>query len=717
MPCDTCVAVFASASRCYRIPVIIRSHLGTLLAFAEDRGADCSDDGDNHSLVLRRSHDDGRTWDPIIVVRRGSPPCDGCSAAISNPNPVSVTLPDGSSAILLHFTTLNNPQPDRHGHDRQIWSGDDGLTWRNETLLSYPPQENIGAMVGPSAGLQDSRSGTIYFSAHLAYSYWSRSSAWHSQELDALNASSPDPSSGGGASGDVAFLYWSHDGGTSWQASQSVHGLDECSLAFLPPGATAADSTGIPDVLMNCRPPCNANGCDQHRVQLVWRDGKVISGPTRLEGVIDPACQGSVVEHAGVLYLSNIASTHARERLTVRHSSDVGRTWSRNGTLIWAGFAAYSQLVPPAAAGAEATVTTGSVGVGVGVGSLGVLFEAGRASPYEGIWFTHVPGVVAPQLGGGGGGSGGGGGGGGSGGLQPSASHPSVAAMAVASAVAAAAGSVLACALFFFCFCFSPCGRRRRGARCSAGSSSRMVITPLVLAVAALLGCTSTLQGGVNSALANLLLRAGDAVGDADGDADGDATALFADTGTGGGGGLLNSTAAAYDGPHSMCSEEAASLVAASFVSFTGGLLCLVALNAADAALTCQEGRLTPPLGRPAHAWELLGGLVGCTVMLLTLTTLSTIGFALVSVLRAAGTAAASLTFDHVGSCGTPVRRMSARRVVGLVLLLTGSSLSASNELASDLLSSTSSRGGMASLLLASVLPLLGGALLPVQAS
>ena len=166
-----------------------------------------------------------------------------------------------------------------------------------------------------------------------------------------------------------------------------------------------------------------------------------------------------------------------------------------------------------------------------------------------------------------------------------------------------------------------------------------------------------------------------------------------------------------------MCSEEAASLVAASFVSFAGGLLCLVALNAADAALTCQEGRLTPPLGRPAHAWELLGGLVGCTVMLLTLTTLSTIGFALVSVLRAAGTAAASLTFDHVGSCGTPVRRMSARRVVGLVLLLTGSSLSASNELASDLLSSTSSRGGMASLLLASVLPLLGGALLPVQAS
>ena len=176
-PCDGCLAIYYAADdHCYRIPTILQTSQGTLLAFAEKRIASCSDDGPIE-LVVRRSTDLGTSWGPVITVRRGESPCDGCPGAISNPNPVEVAWPDGAKAILLHYDTLNNPQPDRHGLDMQAWSHDDGLSWTNGTVLSYPPQENMGAMVGPSVGLQSPRTGRLYFSAHLAFSYVRRMSA------------------------------------------------------------------------------------------------------------------------------------------------------------------------------------------------------------------------------------------------------------------------------------------------------------------------------------------------------------------------------------------------------------------------------------------------------------------------------------------------------------------------------------------------------------
>ena len=66
----------------------------------------------------------------------------------------------------LHYDTMNNPSQSEHGLDMQIWSYDDGLSWHNASVLSYPPNKNEGAMVGPSLGLQSPTSGTIYFYAH-----------------------------------------------------------------------------------------------------------------------------------------------------------------------------------------------------------------------------------------------------------------------------------------------------------------------------------------------------------------------------------------------------------------------------------------------------------------------------------------------------------------------------------------------------------------------
>ena len=52
---------------CFRIPAIVQSKSGTLLAFAEARKSSCSDTG-NIDLVAKRSEDGGKTWSHLISV-------------------------------------------------------------------------------------------------------------------------------------------------------------------------------------------------------------------------------------------------------------------------------------------------------------------------------------------------------------------------------------------------------------------------------------------------------------------------------------------------------------------------------------------------------------------------------------------------------------------------------------------------------------------------
>ena len=51
----------------YRIPAIVQTNKGTLLAFAEARKNSRSDTGDI-DLVVKRSEDGGKTWGKIITV-------------------------------------------------------------------------------------------------------------------------------------------------------------------------------------------------------------------------------------------------------------------------------------------------------------------------------------------------------------------------------------------------------------------------------------------------------------------------------------------------------------------------------------------------------------------------------------------------------------------------------------------------------------------------
>ena len=67
--------------KCFRIPALITTAKGTLLAFAEARKNNCGDAGDI-DMVVKRSNDNGKTWSALQVI------WDDSTNTCGNPTPV-----------------------------------------------------------------------------------------------------------------------------------------------------------------------------------------------------------------------------------------------------------------------------------------------------------------------------------------------------------------------------------------------------------------------------------------------------------------------------------------------------------------------------------------------------------------------------------------------------------------------------------------------------
>jgi hypothetical protein len=77
---------------CYRIPSVVQTAAGSLLAFAEARHGSCLDAYAVH-IVSRASHDGGRTWSDVALVAG--------NASTRLGNPTAVTLASGRLLLLL----------------------------------------------------------------------------------------------------------------------------------------------------------------------------------------------------------------------------------------------------------------------------------------------------------------------------------------------------------------------------------------------------------------------------------------------------------------------------------------------------------------------------------------------------------------------------------------------------------------------------------------
>ncbi|TAM94556.1 MAG: exo-alpha-sialidase [Chitinophagaceae bacterium] len=127
-----------------RIPALVVTNKGTLLAFCEAR---YSSKGDWASIdiLMRRSTDGGSTWSkPAVIARRGP---------IDKPTSNSVPIVDENGTI--HFLYQRD-----YAHCYYIQSTDDGLTWSSpkditDVFNKFKPEYNWAVLApGPGHGIQ-----------------------------------------------------------------------------------------------------------------------------------------------------------------------------------------------------------------------------------------------------------------------------------------------------------------------------------------------------------------------------------------------------------------------------------------------------------------------------------------------------------------------------------------------------------------------------------
>jgi len=331
------VDVFTSGAEGYhtfRIPALVVSTKGTLLAFCEGRRKGRGDAGDI-DLMLKRSLDGGATWQAMQLVHEEG---GGAPITIGNPCPV-VDQATGT----IHLVLSRNNARAFHTH-----SADDGATWAAPVEITpvlkgfdFPrsrhgtgPGHGIQLTAGPHKGRLlvplwlNERIGRNYRSAVLA----------------------------------------SDDGGRTWRAAgmagPQLRDANEC-MAF-----EAADGS----LCLNMR---NKVG---HRRSVAWsRDGGLTwSEPRHDRTLVGPVCQASILAlpakapgEPRLVVFANPASTR-REKMTVRLSRDEAKTWAA-ARLVHPGPAAYSDLAA------------------LPGGAIGCLYERGDKHPYQKITFARFP--------------------------------------------------------------------------------------------------------------------------------------------------------------------------------------------------------------------------------------------------------------------------------------------------------------------------------------
>lgn len=150
----------AEGFQCFRIPAVIRAGDGSLIAFAEARRAHgtafCHDDG-SIDLVMRRSHDDGRTWSRLRTVLAGDPWGRDLGATRGNPVPILITRGEHAGRIVL-LSTWNVEGSRAERRPFVQYSDDHGRTWSEAVDLTAQLKPGFPAhgwyATGPQHGIE-----------------------------------------------------------------------------------------------------------------------------------------------------------------------------------------------------------------------------------------------------------------------------------------------------------------------------------------------------------------------------------------------------------------------------------------------------------------------------------------------------------------------------------------------------------------------------------
>ena len=330
---------------CFRIPAVVKTLDGTILAFAEARKSSCSDTG-NIDLVMRRSSDEGISWSPLEII------WDDGENVCGNPAPVV----DRQTGI-VHLLTTWNLGEDHESEiiegkskgTREIYhlaSSDHGKTWtspKNITASVKQPDWTWYA-TGPVHGIQmttEANRGRLVIPCdHI--------------EKDTKKY--------------YSHVIYSDNGGETWQLGGRTpkDQVNECSVAELSDGS----------LLLNMRNYERKK--NQVRQEAISRDGGLSWEKQKfVKALPEPRCQGALLglqrqeKGKNVVLFSNPLDPENRRNMRISISRDDGRSWKRN-VEVYKGPAAYSDMVE------------------LKDGMVMILYEAGTKNPYEGIHFKRI---------------------------------------------------------------------------------------------------------------------------------------------------------------------------------------------------------------------------------------------------------------------------------------------------------------------------------------
>lgn len=310
-----------------RIPAVVVSKAGTVLAFAEGRAADA--DQAKNRIILKRSTDHGKTWGKVAIIA-----ADG-DKALNNPCPV---IERESGRILVIYQSYPAGIGERSGQIQPGYEGemivrnwlissdDDGVTWSKPAdITKATKREKVVTTVasGPGIGIQlrhGPHRGRIVFPFNEGpFGLWN------------------------------IYAVYSDDKGKTWQMGDIAPGgliktakdktssiVNESQLVELSDGS----------IRFNVR---RWSGKALRKTAVSQDGGKTWSPIEDVPEQVDPGCMGSILRYSDaadgeknrILY-SGPQSTK-RENGTIFISNDDGKTWPVKRVL-WKESFAYSCL-------------------------------------------------------------------------------------------------------------------------------------------------------------------------------------------------------------------------------------------------------------------------------------------------------------------------------------------------------------------------------------
>ena len=284
---------------CYRIPALAMAPNGDLLAVADQRIPSCADLNRNTdiNLVLRRSHDGGKTWMPMETLV-DYPLGQSASDA-------SFVVDTATGTIWLFFNYMDHAQAPQVYHHKVMASQDNGKNWD-------APQD-ITAQICKPEWIND-------FKFITSGKGWQTKDGSLLHTLVHLNLG--------------VFVFGSSDHGKSWFIlDKPLQPADESKIIELADGRWMVNSR------------VNNKGFRYVHVS----DNKGINWATFADTALhDPGCNASIVRHttsnghkSDKLFFVNIHNQTFRKNLAISVSGDEGKTWTQSKT-IYSGNAAYN---------------------------------------------------------------------------------------------------------------------------------------------------------------------------------------------------------------------------------------------------------------------------------------------------------------------------------------------------------------------------------------